>query len=199
MSATADGRRFLLHDSGLDNEERFIMFGTNNNLDILREHRDWYADDTFKVAPRVFSQIYTIHAQVHAKVLPQVYVLMESRTEDAYRRMLTKLRSYNLNPLIVMADYEKAAQNAFQHIFPSAQLNRCFFDLAQSVYRKVQESGIQQQYADNADPGIEMKILPLLALLPPNDVIDAFENIPFSNAAELVISYFEDTYNGRKQ
>ena len=66
---------------------------------------------------------------------------MGSRTEDAYWRMLTKLRSYNLNPLTVIIDYENAAQNAFQCIFPDAQLNGCFFHLPQSVYRKVQKSG----------------------------------------------------------
>ena len=40
LSVTVDGHRFLLHDSGSDDVERFIMFGTDNNLDILREHRD---------------------------------------------------------------------------------------------------------------------------------------------------------------
>ena len=98
-----------------------------------------------------------------------------------------------------MTDYEKAAQNAFQHIFPNAQLNRYFFHLAQSVYRKVQEFGLQQQYADNANLRMKIKMLPSLALLPPNDVIDAFENIPFSDATEPVISYFEDTYTDKKQ
>ena len=60
--SVVDRRRFLLHDSGSDDEERFIMFGTDNNLDIIQEQRNWYADGTFKEAPRVFSQVYTIHA-----------------------------------------------------------------------------------------------------------------------------------------
>ena len=41
-------------------------------------------------------------------------------------------------------------------------------------------------------------MLPSLALLPPNDIIDSFENILFSDAAKPVVSYFEDTYIGRK-
>ena len=46
---------------------------------------------------------------------------------------------------------------------------------------------------------MKMKMLLSLAFLLPNDVVDAFENILFSDAAKPVVSYFEDTYIGRKQ
>ena len=83
---------FLLLDSGVDDPERFFIFGTNRGLQLLGQSQHWYADGTFKVCPQVFFQVYTIHAQVNGQVLPCVFSLLPNkveRTYDYFRRLLT--------------------------------------------------------------------------------------------------------------
>ena len=55
-----EGRRFLLHDSGAG-QNRFLVFGTDKTLDILRSDSDvWLADGTFKVAPKPWVQVCSV-------------------------------------------------------------------------------------------------------------------------------------------
>ena len=57
---------FLLYDSGAVND-RILVFGTERNLDFLQLSDGWYADGTFKVAPPLFRQLYTIHGERFGK------------------------------------------------------------------------------------------------------------------------------------
>ena len=57
---TNDGDAFLLHDTGPGND-RILIFGTQRNLQLLSQHRNWYGDGTFKVVPEIFYQLYTLH------------------------------------------------------------------------------------------------------------------------------------------
>ncbi|KAK4884135.1 hypothetical protein RN001_000406 [Aquatica leii] len=54
------GEPFLLFDSGLS-EDRILLFSTERNLSYMEHSRQWYIDGTFKVAPPLFHQVYTIH------------------------------------------------------------------------------------------------------------------------------------------
>ena len=59
--------RFLLHDDGDENEaddlsDRIIVFGSSTMLDQLARSDTWLMDGTFKMAPSLFYQLYTIHA-----------------------------------------------------------------------------------------------------------------------------------------
>jgi hypothetical protein len=53
------GELFFLYDSGNDNNNRIIMFGTARNIALLNEFLHWCVDGTFKVAPQFFTQVYT--------------------------------------------------------------------------------------------------------------------------------------------
>ena len=50
---------FVMHDSGPDDPDRFLIFATQENLTSSVQYRDWFADGTFKIAPHLFYQIYT--------------------------------------------------------------------------------------------------------------------------------------------
>ena len=67
------------------------------------------------------------------------------------------------------------------------------------MYRKIQQVGLQQRYAEDADFALQMRMLPALALVPANDVIQAFEQLVDHLPAEAqsVVDYFEDTWIGR--
>ena len=55
---------FLLYDSGIDSPARILIFSTETNLKALTTTGHWFADGTFKTAPELFYQIYTIHTLV---------------------------------------------------------------------------------------------------------------------------------------
>uniref|UniRef100_H3A0L5 MULE transposase domain-containing protein n=1 Tax=Latimeria chalumnae TaxID=7897 RepID=H3A0L5_LATCH len=121
---TIDGRPFLLHESGPDDENRFLMFSTRENIECLRQHTNWFSDGTFHVVPLNFSQLYTIHSSIEGSVLPMVYTLMIGLKIPTDR---------GFNPTNVVVDLKRAAINAIWLIFPTAALSTCFFHLSQCI------------------------------------------------------------------
>lgn len=54
-----DNEPFLLYDSeSVDN--RFLMFSSKKNLEMLKRAKIWYMDGTFDIVPELFEQMYTI-------------------------------------------------------------------------------------------------------------------------------------------
>ena len=57
----------------------------------------------------------------------------------------------------VMTDFERATMNGFSDIFPQKLQSTCFFHLAQNVWKKVQNVGLQQRYANDADFALQVR------------------------------------------
>lgn len=57
---TLSNEPFFLAEFGQGNN-RCLIFSTRTNLQLLSQSRHWYADGTFKTAPMLFEQLYTIH------------------------------------------------------------------------------------------------------------------------------------------
>ena len=64
---TVKGERFLLAEDG-DGDARLVTIATNENLMKLVAADTLYVDGTFQTRPRVFYQIFTIHATYVGKV-----------------------------------------------------------------------------------------------------------------------------------
>lgn len=65
-SKTESGKDFILWDSygeEEDDPDRIIMFGTQDNVMFLLQCLHWLMDGTFGVAPKLFTQLYTIHGK----------------------------------------------------------------------------------------------------------------------------------------
>ena len=58
-----DGTRCKLYDSGADDPERFIIFGSDMALEQLGVAINFFSDGTFKEVPQ-FQQLYSIHSLV---------------------------------------------------------------------------------------------------------------------------------------
>ncbi|KAI6649877.1 MULE and FLYWCH domain containing protein [Oopsacas minuta] len=134
---TAKGEQFLLYDSGKDDVHRFLIFGTQRNLRMLRQSKISLADGTFKTAPPLFAQVYVMHglpgddAMKTGHLLPSLFVLLPNKTEDTYRRMWEQIRL--LCPLAqpekILLGFEKGAINSFEHVWPNIVVKCCFFHL----------------------------------------------------------------------
>uniref|UniRef100_A0A914W860 MULE transposase domain-containing protein n=1 Tax=Plectus sambesii TaxID=2011161 RepID=A0A914W860_9BILA len=117
---------------------RILVFGTNNSLKALLESQDWFCDGTFDVTPKGFAQYYTIHCRLDkgelgVYTLPCLYIFMPNRQTATYVRLFIALRYYaRLTPRYCMTDFEEAAINAFNEVWPDIHISGCFFHLAQN-------------------------------------------------------------------
>ena len=199
---TADGQDFLLYDSGANNE-RVLMFSSQNNLNTLRGCEHWFLDGTFKTAPTLFEQLYTIHGLTLGSTIPCVYALLPNKQQATYQSVFYQLLQINenLQPQSIMVDFEKAAINSLQETFPNTDLSGCFYHLSQNVYRKVQSIGLQQHYQEEEELAVMVRMIPALAFVPADDVVNAFEELSrvLPPEVEPLADYFEDNYIGRPQ
>ena len=146
-----------------------------------------------------------LEAPVEYVALPLVYALLPSKETVLYSYVLetvlsaaSELRIQNFMPLRIMGDFEFAIINACRQIFPEALYSGCFFHFTQNIYRKVQEKGLQTEYADIENREIKKysHMLMALAFVPIVDVQEVFleleELIPEN--LEPVSEYVKETY-----
>jgi hypothetical protein len=68
---------FVLYDSGKGaGANRIIIFGCQDNFEVLAKSPIWLADGTFKAAPDVFKQVYTVHGFYEGYTLPCVHACL---------------------------------------------------------------------------------------------------------------------------
>lgn len=210
---TLTNENFLIYDSKFKGEDqvsgRVLVFGTRRNLELLSQSDTWFLDGTFKVSPTIFTQLFTVlgtHTRNQITVaLPMVYALLSSKEENQYSSVLNaiveaaeKYRITDCRPRKIMTDFEKAIINACKEVFPDVVLKCCFFHLGQSVYKRVQASGLQAAYNDFTDRNLKLHVHMLLALayVPVHDVAQVFRFLKREAPGQLepVFSYFEKTY-----
>ena len=190
---------FLLYDSGAAND-RILVFGTERNLDFLQLSDGWYADGTFKVAPPLFRQLYTIHGERFGKIIPAIYALLPNKREETYVRLMDALLGIrgDLQPLFVMTDFEVAALNMFNDTFPFVNLVGCYFHFSQCIFKRIHANGLSQRYRTDEVFALQARMIAALAFVPPDDVVDYFEILedgagPLPAELRPVLDYLEDT------
>ena len=176
FAVTTHGDRFLLHDSGVGDVNRILVFATDDALALLRQSDHWFGDGTFDVSPLIFFQVYTIHAICQGKVVPCIYALLPNKTGQTYGRLLTEVAN-NMNghaPTDMLFDFEQAAFNAARATFPGIEVKGCFFHLCQNIWSRVQKNGLEPLYEADDDFAILMRSISALAFVPEADVPQAF-------------------------
>ncbi|XP_025407409.1 uncharacterized protein LOC112681362 [Sipha flava] len=172
----------------------------------MKNCKHWYADGTFSTSPSLFTQIYTIHGIQYSNVFPLVFPLLPNKMESTYCRLFEALKSIKtgLSSETIMVDFEKAAMNAISKYFPGTKIRGCFFHFTQSVWRHVQQTGLQQQYIEDSEFALQIRMMTALSFVPLYDVEQAFNDLMDTNYytthEELLTpltNYFEDTWIGR--
>lgn len=144
------GEKFLFFDSrdhGVTTH-RTLIYATEENLSTLETCETWFADGTFDCAPKVFSQLYTIHGEVNRQALPLVYILTTSKSQAVYTEILNQLKRMNprLRPRSIMSDFELAFLLAANDVFGRNLCRGCFFHFCQCVWREIQRCGLQVEF-----------------------------------------------------
>jgi hypothetical protein len=204
---TLNGERFLLFDSGPGDESRILIFATDQAVQLLANSDDWFCDGTFSVCPEIFFQLYTIHARSNERTTPCVFALLPNKTRATYERFFAELLNHlgaaENGPTSMLLDFEQAAIRAATHSFPNATISGCFFHLSSNIWKNIQSLGLQQHYNDDPEFALQMRMLPALAFLPPDQVVQVFEMLSdqirenYDDEANDLLDYFENTYIGR--
>ncbi|XP_041369639.1 uncharacterized protein LOC121383615 [Gigantopelta aegis] len=176
---TADGRPFLLTAGG--DADKILIFFTDQQLRALQSADTIYMDGTFSSCPDLWDHVYILHARSGSTTYALVYVLLPDRQIATYCRLFSQLKTtvqirlnLTLDPATVQTDVELAAIRPVVREFPNAEVKGCYFHYCQALWRKVQNLGLAVQYKE--DPPVQQWIrrAARLALLPLNEVQDAW-------------------------
>ena len=93
-------------------------------LPVLETSNFWLADGTFKVTPKMFYQLYSIHVSLSGIAPACIYAFLPNKTEKTYHRFLEALKILvpDSRPEKNLLDFEQAAIQAFQKKFPETKL-----------------------------------------------------------------------------
>lgn len=147
-SKTLSGETFLLANDGDDN--KILLFGSRHHLQQLASSDVIFGDGTFFFAPQHFTQLYSLHGKVMGNVYPLVYSFLPDKSQETYVRVFRLLanalneNNFTIGNTTFMADFEIAARNAVEQVFPQMRIKACLFHLGQSVWRKVQSLGLSE-------------------------------------------------------
>ena len=91
----------------------------------------------------------------------------------------------NPNPGKILADFEKAALNAFSKKFPQADISCCYFHLTQSFNWKINEIGLKIYYEIFPEFKLALRMLPAMAHVPPAHVKASLELV-FEEITDII-------------
>ncbi|XP_050430408.1 uncharacterized protein LOC126839253 isoform X2 [Adelges cooleyi] len=186
-----------------------IMFACHELISaVVRQGTtDLHADATFKVVPSMpqCRQLFIIHLILQNHSIPVCYVLMESKTEAAYKKVVERFHAKfpEVRPLTIMIDYESALHKVFSQIYPEAQINSCWFHYVQALQKNIKKMGYVEQLKQSIEAKKCFKMCAALALLPANRVEEGFQEVKNHAANNNVLlprffTYFTSYWLTRK-
>ena len=145
--------RWLLHSSS-----NLLIFGSDEDLNVLYESTIWIADGTFKACPPGFSQIYTIlgYGKYKNEAIPCIIALMKGRSADAYEAFFNLIKTKLLEKFnhlgkvsMFLCDFESPVIKTVTKLFPQIRVRGCIFHFAQALLRHM--TGIREHLTDGND------------------------------------------------
>ncbi|CAF4231708.1 unnamed protein product [Rotaria magnacalcarata] len=195
LKQTDRGENFVLHE-----DNKMIIFTTTSNLSILEACKHWFADGTFRVCPKDFYQMFTLHGLFKSQVIPLVYGLLIGKSTSDYDQFFERIMEEgNFNPDSILTDFEAATIKSVKSLFPNVLHKGCLFHFGQCIWRHLQSLGLQKKYQEDKYFHWNVRKLLALAFVPVVDVIKAFEFIADAfndDDDEDFIDYFEKTWIG---
>ena len=196
-----DNKRLLLVDDG--DEDRLVIFATDEGLQNLSKSNEWYMDGNFALSPKGFMQLYVIRVQINGIFVTAVYCLLTKKTQSTYERMLNCLmekcaeKNIFLDPMYIHVDFEKAVINAIKIVIGEhVEVNGCFYHLTQATHRHIQKMGLTNEYKSDEEFSAFCRQLDALAFLPLCDVAEGMVYLKsiMPEKGSAILEYFDNTY-----
>ena len=162
---TTAGENFIVTD-----DDDMVILATADNLRHLSAADTWFCDGTFKSCPKLFSQLYTVHAFIDGDMFPLVYGLLPDKKEATYKKFFTAIQNASpvrLAPTRIFMDFESAAWNGVSSVFPGIEMKGCFFHYTQCIIRYSREScKLAIAFKENAEVQKFVRRAAVLPLVP---------------------------------
>lgn len=139
-----------------------------------------------------------------------MYICACNKTAATYELIFQKILELepDFQPAHITFDFEQAAIKAARNNFPNALVHACNFHYGQSIWRKIQQIGLQVPYSNDTQFAFNIRLLLALPFVPVDDVVMAFEELTtrefysetesdHSLAIQELLNYFESTYIGK--
>ncbi|XP_023347979.1 uncharacterized protein LOC111716731, partial [Eurytemora carolleeae] len=191
---TSSGSRFHLTTNV---QEQYIIFVSRNGFNVLSNTNELFMDGTFKSRPRVLgiAQLYILMGKFQGFNIPAAFILVAGKTQAKYEAIFrdithhANLRNLPIHPGLIVTDFEVAAAQAAENVWPQATVRYCNFHRAQSWWRKVQRVGLSGDYlnprvhrgGEQCRLGHVIRKIGVLGFLPPNVVEQCFLNYRNTN------------------
>ena len=126
--------------------ERYIIFTSNFQLNLLTKADQLFVDSTFKSSPKNYYQILNIAGYFKEinSIIPLVFISITNKSEDIYNKIFHNLFEImeNINIKInkickrIMCDFENSLRKSLKKNFPSSILNGCYFHFLKILWEK---------------------------------------------------------------
>lgn len=160
-----------------DNNTRIILFCSQEARNKITNLKEFFGDGTFKSCPRLFNQIFTIHADEGSNnestvISPLVYVLMTDRKKKSYEVLFRLIKSQipDWNPSSFTCDFEEATMFAIKNIFPDINLHGCYYHYNKAVWKKGRTLGLTKSKILRR----QVALSAVLPLLPENCIMEGW-------------------------
>lgn len=205
FTRTFDGQDFLLQNVELD-EGRMMIFSTVTNLARLSKSKVIVLDGTFSSAPEGFRQIFTVHGSIGngptQKFVPFVHALLPSKGKQVYKKALSFIKTFSkendidLNPPVILTDFELGEINAVKAVFPQSSRRGCFFHLAKNWWKKMQDLRLRGKYIKSMKVQKAFRQAEALAFLSPKEITKGFKLVRKSSPKSMhpFFVYLERNY-----
>lgn len=147
VSETIDGTENLYAGSiTAQDGSHHVAFFSPRMLNFMSKVKIIQGDGTFHSRPAlpVSSQVFVLVTTWDNCVVPLGWFLMEKRSRAAYNAIFHLLRHIcpNLNPTVILSDWERQQQLAWQQAFPGARIQGCLWHLGRAFVKKAKSLGI---------------------------------------------------------
>ncbi|KAL4126003.1 hypothetical protein QTP88_010235 [Uroleucon formosanum] len=116
--------------------------------------------------------------------------------DDVEERIIAFSSSHipNFNPNIITIDFEAATIQVIKDVFPNIQISGCNYQFNQSLWRKVQNVGLVDEYRDNEEIRLNIRMCSALALITLQDIDEGWLIIMESNPNNEKLKLFHDYF-----
>lgn len=206
-----------------EEEMRCIILGVEENLRYLHQNEPpggpvkLFGDGTFKSCPKLFYQVYTIHARVRKQLFPIIYALLPKKDVATYTHLLqviklkiNELFEVNWEPEFFQIDYERPMMNAITTVLPSTQVKGCYFHYTQAIVKRVTKKLKLGDYYCTHGHRVRkvvrycmiLTLLPLYRFTEAMNIIEGLVNSvpvssPFRVQLRAFLSYYRSTWFGQ--
>lgn len=179
--------------------EKILVFATKLSRKIIKKSGFYYGDGTFKVTPRPFYQLYTLHYDLNSNskstnIIPVVYALLPNKTQATYERLFRILNEkLGIEITDFKSDYEIAQSNAVLSVFPNAKVTGCYRHYNTAIWKQSKKLKL----TETKEGRNTTRLCAIMPLVPATQIPEAWRNILDSAPGTQIMQRFQHYYENQ--